>query len=257
MAVDGGTQVVTLTLWRFDTLAAKLWMFGQMGLARRAISHMDGLSFFKLVGTGAGAGFSTRPDFSRYGLFCVWRDRQAAEAGLARNQTLQRLKGRAIACVTLFLQPTQTRGQWATREPFNVDPDTEPAGPIVALTRATLKTQHIARFWSLVPAISDAVEREDKQHFMLGLGEVPYRNQITFSIWTDAAQMVHFARTSETHGVAVRRAYEEGWFSEYLFARFNLLSVEGRWPELDDVRHLIAPGSLQNLNDKADRQVAA
>ena len=35
--------------------------------------------FFKLLGTGAGAGFSLYPDFSTYSILCVWKDRLSAD----------------------------------------------------------------------------------------------------------------------------------------------------------------------------------
>jgi hypothetical protein len=38
-----------------------------------------------------------------------------------------------------------------------------------------------------------------------------------------------------THGEAVRLAYQDNWFSEYCFTRFNLLAIEGRWQGLTDM----------------------
>ena len=216
-----------------------------MGLARPTIAAMPGLDFYKMVGTGAGTGFSTKPNFARYGLVGVWQNLQSAQRSLSETPVIQRLASRACETVTLYLEPTRSRGQWAGCEPFQVSEQTEPSGPIVALTRATLKAGHIVRFWSLVPAISSAVEDEETQHFMLGLGEIPYRNQITFSIWSDEADMLRFSRVSPTHGEAVRRAYDEGWFAESLFARFNLVHIEGAWAELAPVQSLLS----EHFND--------
>ena len=226
-------QTVTLTLLQFGTAATRLWAFSQMGLMHGAIRRLDGLEFYKLMGTGAGAGFSTKPDFTTYTLLAVWRDQATARAATATAAPYEAYKGHAARMATLCLAATQSRGQWSGRAPFAVDPETRPAGPIVALTRATLRLTRMAAFWSLVPAISDAVEAEDHQHFMMGMGEVPYKHQVTFSIWDDEAAMRRFSLESPTHGVAVKRAYEEGWFAEYLFARFNLLGVEGQWPGLE------------------------
>lgn len=226
-------QTVTLTLMRYDTLAARLWAFSQMGLMHLAIRRLDGLEFYKLMGTGAGAGFSTKPDFSTYTLLAVWRDEAAARAAITSTRPYAAYRHHAARMATIFLTTTQSRGQWSGRAPFAVDPANRPCGPVVALTRATLRLSKMADFWSLVPAISDAVEAEGHQHFMMGMGEVPYKHQVTFSIWDDEAAMRAFSLNSPTHGVAVRRAYEEGWFADYLFARFNLLGVEGQWPGLE------------------------
>jgi hypothetical protein len=60
-------------------------------------------------------------------------------------------------------------------------------------------------------------------------------------LWKNEAAMREFSLNSATHGEAVKRAYTEGWFSEYMFARFNLLDMTGEWPGLDD--QLIAADS--------------
>jgi hypothetical protein len=43
-----------------------------MYLANFLIKKTSGLKFYKLLGTGAGAGFSLYPDFSTYSILCVW-----------------------------------------------------------------------------------------------------------------------------------------------------------------------------------------
>ena len=226
-------EVTTLSLFRFDGAANRAFAFGQMGLARAALRRMPGLRFHKLLGSGAGAGFSTKPDLSRYGLLCVWDDREAALAGTRDGAVHRRWRARSGGDVTFHLEPTRSRGQWDGCEPFRVDAQTVAGGPIVALTRATLRWSALVPFWTLVPAISDAAEDDEHRHFMAGLGEVPWKHQMTFSIWDDEAAMRDFSLKSPTHGVAVRRAFEEGWFSESLFARFNLLAVDGAWPGLE------------------------
>ena len=50
-----------------------------MYLAEKLMNKTSGLSFYKLLGTGAGAGFSLYPDFSTYSILCVWKDRLSAD----------------------------------------------------------------------------------------------------------------------------------------------------------------------------------
>lgn len=234
-------QVVTLTLFRFPTRVGRLWAFAQMGLKHPAIRRMNGLSFYKLMGTGAGAGFSPKPDFTTYTLLCVWDDMTSARRALRDGRVYSAYRRHVRQMVTIYLSATRTRGQWAGQTPFIVDPATRPGGPIVALTRATLKITKLVPFWSLTPAISRAVEAQPHQHFMMGMGEIPYKHQMTFSIWDDEAAMRRFSLESPSHGVAVRRAWDEGWFAEYLFARFNLIDVDGQWPGLERYTDASAP----------------
>ena len=49
-----------------------------MYLANFLIKKTSGLKFYKLLGTGAGAGFSLYPDFSTYSILCVWDDLNSA-----------------------------------------------------------------------------------------------------------------------------------------------------------------------------------
>lgn len=226
-------QTVTLTLMRYDHLADQLWAFGQMGLMRPAIARMKGIQFYKLMGTGAGAGFSLKPDLSTYTLLCVWPDRRTAHAAISNGHPFAAYRTRASQMATLYLTATRSRGHWSGRAPFAVDPQTQAEGPIVALTRATLRLTKMAPFWAMTPAVSKTVEADPHQQFMMGMGEIPYKHQMTFSIWDDEAAMTRFSLESPTHGIAVKRAWQEGWFAEYLFARFNLLAVEGVWPGLD------------------------
>ncbi|MCU0831662.1 MAG: spheroidene monooxygenase [Rhizobiaceae bacterium] len=228
-------MIVTLSLHRHETLASRLWAFGQMGLARAPLKRVAGLRTWKLMGTGAGDGFSTTPNFSVYALLCVWDDEACARAAMAQAEPFQRLRRHAHAFVTLTLEPTQSRGKWAGEPTFGEAGFATPTGLVVALTRATVKPARAFEFWSKVPAISDAILEQEARHFMIGMGEVPWLHQVTFSIWSDEAAMRDFSLRSRTHGEAVKLAYTRGWFSEYLFARFNLMAVDGRWPALDEV----------------------
>jgi spheroidene monooxygenase len=237
-ATESTLPVVTVSLFRYDGLAQKLWAFSRMGFARPMMKAIPGLTFWKLMGTGADAGFSTRPNFGVYTILCVWQNEAAAKAGLAL-QPFAGNRRHAVQSATFTMQTTQSRGDWAQSAPFGSAQLAAPTGSIVvALTRATIRLKHVRAFWKLVPAISDAIEEEDTRHFMIGMGEVPWLHQVTFSIWSDGDAMRRFSLTSPTHGTAVREAYAKGWFKDQLFARFNLISIDGAWPGLDDLPFL-------------------
>jgi spheroidene monooxygenase len=231
-------MIVTLSLYRYQSFAAKLWAFSRMGFARLMMPRVSGLKFWKLMGTGAGDGFSTKPNFGVYTILCVWDDQQSARDAFTSKQPFKGNAKRSNDHVHLTLSPTQARGDWAGGHPFGNDVFDTPDGPVVALTRATIRLRHLRQFWQRVPAISDAIQDETSRHFMMGMGEVPWLHQVTFSIWSNGDAMRAFSLTSPTHGEAVRQAYQKGWFKDQLFARFNLIGIEGHWPELDKLPFL-------------------
>ncbi|MBO6757557.1 MAG: spheroidene monooxygenase [Roseibium sp.] len=227
--------VVTFSLHRFDRLAAKIWAFGQMPIAKAALRRVPGVVFAKMMGTGAGAGFSLRPNLSVYTMLCEWPSMEAARAALSDAPIFKNYRAKSAQTATLFLSPVSARGSW---DGHRFETDLAAGGqtmPVVALTRATLRPQSLLAFWRRVPVISDDVSGEPAKRFMMGTGEVPWLRQVTFSIWSDVAAMERFARKSASHGNAARLAYAENWFAEYCFMRFNLLEVQGDWPELSDL----------------------
>lgn len=97
------------------------------------------------------------------------------------------------------------------------------------LTRATVRLRHLLRFWRQTPDISATVREQTHLLFKIGMGEVPWIQQVTFSVWDDPQAMTAFAYGSRSHGEAVRRVRDGGWFREELYARFRVLGCEGTW----------------------------
>ena len=63
----------------------------------------------------------------------------------------------------------------------------------------------------------------------VGIGEAPIGLQGTFSLWDSPAALNDFAHRREPHVDAIRRTATEGWYAEELFARFEVLSVDGEF----------------------------
>ena len=221
-------QIVVVTLQRFDGWTNRLWAFSQMGLAKAALARIPGMSFFKVMGTGGGTGFSTVPNWGVVTILSVWSSGEAAIEGLAAPVFAERNR-RASETAHIVLACTSSRGRWSRQEAFEPCATLRDGEPVAALTRATVKPRALMRFWRRVPAIATAIDRESESLFSIGMGEVPYLHQVTFSVWGDGEAMRRFSRESATHGEAVRCVAEEGWFSEQLFARFRPLGASGTW----------------------------
>jgi spheroidene monooxygenase len=76
---------------------------------------------------------------------------------------------------------------------------------------------------------SRAIGADPNVMFKIGIGEVPWMQQVTFSIWPDAETMANFARADGPHARAIKAVRDGGWFKEELYARFRVDAVEGQW----------------------------
>jgi spheroidene monooxygenase len=137
-------------------------------------------------------------------------------------------QARAAESWTVLLQPTSARGTWSGVQPFTAT-NMINTGPIVALTRATMRARTFLRFWRRVPDISAVIGADPNVIFKIGIGEVPLLHQVTFSIWPDAVSMANFARGDGPHGRAIQAVRAENWFAEELYARFRIVDDWGTW----------------------------
>ena len=221
-------QTVTLSLFRFPTLAARLWVLGMMGWGRLVLRRTPGLSFWKLCGSGTDQGFTPVPNTEVWAILGVWTDAATARAAISDHRLWRACRRRASEDWTLYLNPLSARGAWAGVHPFRPEA-TDASGPLAALTRAAIRPRIASRFWARVPDISRRIGENRDVLFKVGIGELPLLNQVTFSVWPDAESMARFARTSGPHAEAIRAVREGRWFREELYARFRVAGESGSW----------------------------
>ncbi|MGF1637601.1 MAG: spheroidene monooxygenase [Cyclobacteriaceae bacterium] len=200
------------------------------------------ISFFKLLGTGGGFGYSSKPDFTTYGLLTVWNSLQKAENFLSSSRIMQEFHDRSDEVYSVFMTPTRSRGSWSGVNPFVVaDQNIVNDNPLVVLTRATIKPRFIFNFWKRVSGVSRSNEASEGLLFSKGVGELPLVEQATFSIWKSVKEMEAFAHGKNSpHHEAIKAVYANKGFKEELFARFNLLKVSGSWHGHDPVGKYLA-----------------
>lgn len=222
------SQAVSLSLFRSASAGARAWVLGQMGAARLAFMRMPDVGFWKLCGSGTGEGFTPVPNTAVWAILATWPDEATARARTWGEPVFRRWRAHADEAWTVFLSPTSSRGAWSGRSPFDVT-EAPSTGPVAALTRATIRPAVLARFWGRVPGIEDVIGNDPNVVFKIGIGEVPWLHQVTFSIWPDPDSMAAFARRDGPHARAIRAVREEGWFREELYARFRILGDAGTW----------------------------
>jgi spheroidene monooxygenase len=228
-------QTVALSLFRFRRWPDRLWVLGQMALARPGLRRLPGLSFVRLCGSGTGEGFTPRPNTAVWAILSVWCDGARAREALAFEAPFVRWRARADESVTFYLEPYSARGAWGGCTPFA--PYGTARGAVAALTRASLRPGKALRFWRRVPDISARIGADPNVAFKIGIGEVPFLHQVTFSVWPDSARMAQFARTGP-HAAAIAAVRAGGWFTEELYARFRVTGVAGTWDGVQPLERL-------------------
>lgn len=233
-------QCVTLSFFRFSGVPAKVWAFGMMGYARLMMPKVPDIGFWKLCGSGVGEGFTPIPNTAVYAILATWPGISTAKARVASDPVYKLYSRKSVENYTVFLTPTSARGNWAGVEPFRPKPgDTPTDGPLAALTRATVKPVNVAKFWGRVPNISQVIGQDPNVAFKIGIGEVPWLHQVTFSIWPDAQSMADFARKpGGPHAQAIKAVRDEHWFKEELYARFTVSGDTGTWEGKSPLAHL-------------------
>ena len=216
-----------------------------MGLDRRHLHRTEGLTFWKLLGTGDGHTFKLRDaDLRRWGLLAVWASSDDLRR-FERSSTVARGWRRLAAeRWRVDLRPLRSRGTWARREPF-APPSSAGApgsargrpgpaaglpgrpGPVAAITRARVRLGRGRAFRQAVPPVAFDAARAPGLRLSVAIGEAPVGLLGTFSVWQDQSALEAFAYRGEAHRQVVRRTPGERWYAEELFARFEVLGAEG------------------------------
>lgn len=213
-----------LTLVTYDTFASKVWAFGMMQFGHQYLLDVGGLNFYKLLGSGKGDGFNPYPDWGTYALLTVWDDKLSAEAFISKNQLISRYKSKASSVIHYLMKPMRSHGLWSGSNPFEGDLVTPSDLEVVCIiTRATIKWSKLRTFWKYVPTSKLPLVNNPDLIYTKGIGEVPFVQMATFSIWKNLDAMKQFAYNSKEHSTAVKMTRDLDWYKEELFARFILV----------------------------------
>ena len=198
-----------------------------MAMAPKKLKNIEALEFYKFLGTGGGQGFSLRPDFSTYAFLGVWKNRKAFQECINFHSVFLEYKEKADFQRDLELVSIKSHGFWDRKNPFKnqelnfINTHKKKA---VVLTRATINWNRLIQFWKSVPKSSKAIEKACGVEYFKGVGEWPFIQQATVSIWDNFDSVNNFAYKDKSHSDIVKTTRQEKWYKEDLFSRFYLLS---------------------------------
>ncbi|QBA63630.1 DUF3291 domain-containing protein [Muriicola soli] len=223
------SQITTLTFFKYKKLTDQIWAFGMMQFAHSSLRKTEGLTFYKLLGTGR-EGFDPKPDWSVYALLQVWESEEKADVFFQHSSLIKKYRKHSHENWTLYLRNKIARGKWAGSNPFSVYPElTEKIPYVVAITRATIKFKYLRRFWKSVPASQNPLRGNSNLIYTKGIGELPFMQMATFSLWENQQALDEFAYRSKEHIKVIGDTRTLGWYKEELFSRFQPYRSLGCW----------------------------
>ena len=225
------SQTTTLTFFKYKGIQHKIWAFGMMQFAHRHLKNVPGLTFYKLLGSGKGNGFNPWPDYTIYALLQVWGSQAQADAFFAESNLMNRYRAHSREQWTLYMNPLKADGSWSGQNPFwPGDPTEEISDPHIAvITRATIKRKLLWKFWRYVPTSEKPLTTNSGLIYTKGIGEVPFIQMATFSLWKDESALKRFAYESREHGQAIKLTRSLDWYKEEMFIRFKPFKSVGTW----------------------------
>jgi len=225
--------LVQIHFFRYEGFRNKYWAFSMMQLAYPMLRSIPGLTFYKMLGTGAGNGFSPFPDFSVYGLLTVWENEELAVSFMKDSVLFNRFNQRSSEIWSLFMHPLSSHGSWDGINPFKPDDPELEGEKIAVITRATLDPKKMITFWKNVPQASEILKDQEGLIQSFGIGEWPLSRMATFSLWENEESLKKYAYQSEEHLDVIRKTRSLNWYTEELFSRFRPYKSLGSWEGKD------------------------
>jgi len=203
-------------------------VLGRLGLDRLRLRSVEGLAFWRLLGTGAGDNTGRGADLSRSALFAVWDDESYLDAALASGPTADRWRN-AEESWHVRLRGIGGHGTWKGFDPLDGLETGSADGPIAIITRANVRRHSWKVFGEASKVVDAELHRAPGLIDVVGIGETPIGSLATFSLWTSRAAARDFAYSMPDHREVVRRTRAEGWYAEEMFARFEPYGAIGTW----------------------------
>lgn len=204
-----------------------------MALFRLPLALDKKISFWKLLGCGKNGTFDIHPDWRQWAVFVVNRESSIVKK---EENSYKFIYGSFInwwwkffncEVYTIVLEPLEGHGTWNGKKVFGELPkQSNHEGIIAVLTRATIRLNRLRNFWKHVDSVASQMQAAPGFITSVGIGEIPWIKQATFSLWKSKEQMKQFAYNQQ-HAEVIQKTRKENWYSEEMFVRLKPIASFG------------------------------
>ncbi|WP_307529003.1 DUF3291 domain-containing protein [Pedobacter sp. W3I1] len=220
-------MIVALTITKFRSLTIPFAFIG-MAILRLPLWLSKSCRFWKLMGSGKDAQVDLAPDYKHWAVLTIWDNRNDCDGFYRDSFVMKWFSFFGIESFTILLNPLSSHGLWSGIQPFKAEKTNNiHAGKIAVITRAAIKFNRLKEFRQNIKRAADAMRTAPGFILSAGIGENPFFDQATFSIWTDADSMKNYAYKSVDHADVIKLTREREWYREELFARFSIVDSWG------------------------------
>ena len=221
-------MLCVLTIARYPK-GKSFFGFLSMALFRLPLMRNHNVSFYKLLGSGKNGTFDIKPDFQQWGIITATTLQHPVDTNNLYGKFITAWwKKNHCELFTIVLEPIEGHGLWDGIECFGPLPKQSAYNGVIAvLTRATIRLNKLKAFWQNVKDAAAPLAGTPGFITSVGIGEMPWIKQATFSIWQSKEQMKQYAYGTKQHAGVIRKTRSENWYSEEMFVRFKVLQCSG------------------------------
>jgi len=211
--------------------------FLSMAIFRLPLWLSNHVSFWRLMGCGKNGTFDIVPDLLQWSLLLIPKHNTKHASPMVPAFIAGWWRFFGCEEYHIDLLALEGHGTWNGKEVFGTYPEAGAnyAGKIAVLTRATIRLNKLAAFWKQVDRVAVTMSTAPGFITSVGIGEIPWIKQATFSVWESREQMKHFAYRMREHQEVIRRTRQEKWYSEEMFVRFAIIATRGTLRGIDPI----------------------
>ena len=230
MARIASFHLISEPAWKAPLALARL------GLDRPRLARVDGLHFWRVMGTGKGDDTGPGADLRRTALFAVWEseadlDRFVADHPISRRWT------NAGEAWHVRLRALGGHGRWRGVDPLDGMERGDRGGVVAVITRADVRLSSSRAFGRAGKEVDAELHTARGLIDVVGIGEAPIGRLATFSLWSSMTELREFAYRMPRHQRVIQETRDGNWYTEELFARFEPYGSSGTWGGRDPLAH--------------------